>query len=527
MNVKSDIDLEKEYLLLVENISKSTAVDILETKDQQRKRRKRLEAPGNQEAWIKYYFPKYSFAAPAIFQTASTQRILDALDEMNKKGFGRMYQSRIWGRGLSKSTRRMMEVFYLAYVRKFPINELLCSKTETNAMLLLAPYMANFETNHLLINDYQKEKNTGDWTMKKFTTLSGWTFRAVGAEQNPRGSKKEELRINLIDADDLDDDEVCRNPDRLDIQWQWFEKSVIPTVEISRPYFIFFDNNLIYEDSLALRASKMASDKEMIGIMDDQGKSTWPEKTTQEMIAQMQQDMSIESFEGEYMNNPMASGHTFPEQKFDKCPPLNQMQFLVSYTDPSSSNKDKPSLKSGAGNSRKAVILMGRKGNKYYIYKCFLDIMTSAQLIDAMYAIRDYVAGQTILYTYIENNTLQDPIYSQIYLPLIFHKGENHPLGVLGITPDTRAKGDKWMRIESNLEPPNRLGNLIFNIDEINDPHMKRLVAEFKAAKATSKKLDGCDGAEGAKFIIDQKLISNDIGGYSYNPRERSPEKYF
>ncbi len=521
--LKTDIDLEKEYALLVENISKDTAVTFLETRDEQRKRKKRLEAPGNQEEWIKYYFPKYSFAPPAAFHKASTQRIINALDEMTLKGSGRMYQSRIWGRGLSKSTRRMMEIFYLAYVKKFPVNELLCSKTETNAQLLLAPYMANFETNHLLINDYQKEKNTGDWTMKKFTTLSGWTFRAVGAEQNPRGSKNEELRINVIDADDLDDDEVCRNIERLDAQWLWWEKAVLPTVEISRPYFIFFDNNAIAEDCLALRANKMASDKEMICIMDEEGNSTWPEKNTPEMIAQMQHDQSIESFEGEYMNNPGSKGKTFVEQKFDKCPPLKDMYFVVSYTDPSSSNKDRPSVKSGAGNSRKAVVLMGRKGITYYIYKVFLDIMTSAQLIDAEYAIRDYVAGQSILYNYIENNSLQDPIFSQIYQPLIFAKGQNHPLGVLGMIPDARDKGDKWMRIEANLEPINRSGNLVFNIEEENDPHMKRLVAEFKAAKATSKKLDGCDAVEGAKFKIDQHFYAGTAQDvFIYTPERNS-----
>lgn len=526
LSKKTDIDLQKEYEALVENIAKSTAIDVTETKEQQRKRIKRLETLGNQEEWIKYYFPEYCFAAPAAFQKASTQRIITAHDEMVKKGSGKFYQSRIWARGLSKSTRRMMEVLYLAYAKKFPVNELLCSKTVTNAQLLLAPYMANFEANQLLINDYGKQKNLGDWTLSKFITKSGWSFRAVGAEQNPRGSKNEALRINIIDADDLDDDEVCRNEERLNFQWLWWEKSVLPTVEISKPYFIFFDNNIIAEDSLALRASEKANDVENIPIIDEAGNPTWPEKNTLQMIQDIRDSMSTESFEGEYLNNPISTGKTFAEIKWGICPPLSELQFVLCYTDPSSSNKDKPSVKSGAGNSRKAVILMGRLGPDYFIYKCFLDIMGSAKLIDAMYDIRDYVGSQTLFFSYIENNTLQDPIYEQIYLKLIHDKGQNHPLGTLGITPDTRQKGDKWTRIEANLEPINRLGHLIFNIAEKDDENMKRLAAEFKTAKATSKKLDGCDGTEGAKFLIDQHFITEAANIVGTTPRTRNPKYY-
>lgn len=506
--IKTDKDFEKEYLLMVENIAKDTAVIGLETDKEKAKRIRRLEAPGNQEAWFKYYFPKYCFAAPAPFQINSSKRIFDACDKMLANGAGKFYQSRKWARGLSKSTRRMMEVFYLGYVKKFPINELLCSKTLSNAALLLAPYMANFEGNQLLINDYGPQKNPGSWTITKFITLSGWSFRPVGAEQNPRGAKNEELRINIVNADDLDDDEVCRNPDRLDEQWKWWEKSVLPCVEIARPYFIFFDNNVIAEDCLALRASRVANDEETVNIRNEKGESTWPQKNSEEVIDEMLKNISYESAQGEYFNSPMSAGKTFPEIKWGKCPPLNTLPIIVVYADPATSNKDRPGQKSNLTNSRKAAFIIGCKGDDYYIYYGFLDVMSNSIFMASLYECRNYINKSTsssAVYYYIENNTLQDPFYEQVLLPLMYQLGSNYG-GILPITPDIRKKPEKWPRIEALLEPLNRFGHLIFNIDERANPHMVRLEAQFKSAKPTSKQLDGPDAIEGGVYILKNKI---------------------
>src|SRR5690348_6213643 len=95
----------EDFLLSIRN---STPVDINESEYEKKKRIKNLEA--NPEDWFKYYFPKYCFAPAAHFQKESTKRILKATQ--------RFYQRRAWARGLSKSTRRMFEIFYLKFARK-------------------------------------------------------------------------------------------------------------------------------------------------------------------------------------------------------------------------------------------------------------------------------------------------------------------------------------------------------------------------------------------------------------------------
>src|SRR4051812_46731772 len=107
------------------------------------------------------------------------------------------------------------------------------------------PYRANLEANQRLINDYGEQQTFSGWKEQEFVTRDKKAFRAVGAEQSPRGSKVDEVRPNIIVFDDLDDDEVCRNADRVKTRWEWVEQAVIPTVEISKPYYIFFDNNII------------------------------------------------------------------------------------------------------------------------------------------------------------------------------------------------------------------------------------------------------------------------------------------
>lgn len=495
---------EKQALLdweeFLDSIRNSTPVDINETEEEKAKRIKWLEKEGNEEEWFKYYFPKYCFAEPAQFQVTSSKRYIYTK---------RIAQRRAWARGLSKSTRRMFENFYLIFARKFKFNMLMVSKTEGNAMRLLAPYKGNLEANQRLINDYGVQEKAGSWSEYEFVTRGKAAFRAVGAEQNPRGSKLEELRVTVIVFDDIDDDEVCRNPDRVEQRFQWIQKAVMPTVDISGDYRISFDNNIIAEDSCAVRFAEYATDDEIINIRDEYGKSTWPQKNSEQDIDDMLALLSYEAAQGEYFNNPISKGKVFKEMTYGKCPPMEDLPFVIIYADPSPSNKDKPTAKSKAKNSCKAVSVIGTLDMKYYLYKCFVDVTTNYTFIEWLYAARDYVVqqshGKVQVYVFIENNTLQDPFYQQVLLPLVFEIGKQRN-DVLGVTPDDRDKPDKYFRIEGTMEPLNRLGQFIMNIEEQNDPHMKRMETQFLSVSTSSKTMDGPDSVEGGVHIAKNKI---------------------
>lgn len=506
-----------EWDEFLDSIRNSTPIDINETSQQKAKRIKELEKPGNQEEWFKYYFPKYCFSEPADFQIKSTKKVLSAK---------RFYQRRAWARGLSKSTRRMFEIFYKKFVQKWRVNMLLISKSEMNAIRLLAPYKANLEANQRLINDYGIQERPGKWGEDEFITRDKCSFRAVGTGQNPRGAKLEEMRVNVLDFDDADDDEVINNPERLDKVWEWIETAVIPTVEMSADYLICFDNNIIGEDSIAVRAAAYADDVELVNWRDESGKSTWPQKNKEEDIVYLETHLSYEAVQKEGYNNPMSRGKTFKEITWDECPSISSLPFVLQYADPATSNKDKPTAKSKAINSCKGTALLGFYKGKFYVYNCFLDNMNNSHFIDGMFELKKHVGDKNkVMYSYIENNTLQDPFYQQVLIPLISQKRKETKID-LSITPDIEKKPEKWFRIEADLEPLVRLQQLIFNIKEKNNPHMKRMEAQFLNAKPTSKELGGPDIIQGAVRIIRQKSMQGLNNGVSWGFRKQSLKRF-
>ena len=97
----------------------------------------------------------------------------------------------------------------------------------------------------------------------------------------------------------------------------------------------------------------------------------------------------------------------------------------------------------------------------------------------------------------------------------------------LNINPDTEKKTDKATRIEANLEPLNREGNLIFNEDEQQNPHMQRLTDQFKLFTLRLKfPADGPDCIEGANRIIDRKARQSEKPVIVTRKSTRSQNKY-
>ena len=105
----------------------------------------------------------------------------------------------------------------------------------------------------------------------------------------------------------------------------------------------------------------------------------------------------------------------------------------------------------------------------------------------------------------VENTSLQDPFYEQVFLPLI--REENQQRGEsLFISGDARPKTDKAARIEANLEPIDRNGAWLFNEEEADNPHMKELLDQFKLFEMTLPyPADGPDCVEGAIAEINRR----------------------
>lgn len=120
----------------------------------------------------------------------------------------------------------------------------------------------------------------------------------------------------------------------------------------------------------------------------------------------------------------------------------------------------------------------------------------------------------------MENNSLQDPFFQQVFRPLLKAKCEEKGKRI-NIRPDEEKKTEKATRIEANLEPLNREGRLIFNQDEKENPDMIRLAEQFLLFNLQlTYPADGPDCIEGAKRIIDNKCLE-------LQPMIRIPVKAF
>jgi hypothetical protein len=466
----------------------STSIDTNETDEEREKRIAYLEE--HQEEWFKYYFPTYYSSNPAPFQVQSTKRVLSNPT---------WYEVRAWSRECAKTSRAMMECLYLTLV-KGRKNVLYVSNCWDNAKDLLMPIMINLETNQRIINDYGKQEGLYNWEAGLFKTNEGVSYRAIGAGQSPRGSKNEFARPDIIIIDDIDTDEEVRNLKIIKNKWNWVEQALIPCVSISGNWLILFLGNIIAKDTTITRASKVADCFSIVNIRDKKGRSTWPERNTEENIDRILSKLSFASQQKEYYNNPIEEGTTFKEVAWDKVPPMQKFKFLVSYGDPAPSNKE------NKANCHKACFLMGVLEDTLYIFTGYLAHVKNSEFVEWYYNLESYVKDRTQVYNNIENNSLQDPFYEQVFKPLFKEKGKEKGY-YINITPDDRKKPDKFARIEGNLEPKNRDRKIIFNIAEKNNPHMVLLEQQFLGVDPQlNSPVDGPDCIEGGLWIINEKL---------------------
>lgn len=470
----------------VVNQYRATPVDLNETSSDKIKRIEHLEK--NPEQWFKYYFANFYTSEPAKFHIKSTKRVIANPE---------FYVVRSWSRDLSKSGRTMMEVLYLTMTGKKK-TVVLTSATKDDADRLLKPYKTILEINNRLKNDYGEQKALSGWEDGDFTTKKGVSFRGVGAGQSPRGTRNDEGRPDIILIDDIDTDVDCNNPETIEKKYNWIETALIPTRAISVPLLIIACGNIIAKYCCITEMAKKANIHEIVNIRDENGVSTWPERNTEELIDLAFRTMTTSAIQKEYFNNPTRVGKLFKKVYWAKCPPLKSCEYVLTYSDPATSNKDNKT------SSRKFTGVIGYKTGNFYLYKCWLDNMTQQTFVNSVYAANDWVKQRKVdtFKNWIENNSLQDPFWEQVLKPLFKSVAKLMNRIPLFMALDKRSKGEKYTRIEGTLEPIYKLGCLYFNEDEKDNPSMKLMEEEFLGVAPNSKMMDGPDGLEGGVWII-------------------------
>lgn len=473
-------------------------VDRQESDPDKAARKKRLEA--NRNEWFQYYFSKYASKPFAKFHDRFGRKVED-----NPV----IYITRRWARDHAKTTYCQMLLTRLVLMKK---NKcwLIVSKSKDAAEEILGVIKKELEENPRILADYGRQVGP-IWTSNKIVLRNGASFRAIGKGQSPRGAKNDEARPDGILVDDADDDIGVQNPDTLDEEFEWLQGALFGCFDISglTKRFIVV-NNVIAPDCLVNRAAANADDDEIINILNEDGTPSWhPLEDCQYMIKKMGYFLS----QREYFNNPIKKGKVFKPEwiQYKKMPSLNAYQYLVTYLDPSFSDKKHA--------DNKALHLIGYLDGEYHIHKVYCDVASIKEMIGWHYELSRWCnANKGTPVWWMEDVFFQSLLYKDFNAAV---QEYGFPIPVRG---DKRDKPNKDLRIGAMSGYFER-GNVFFSDKLKENHHMQNLESQLLGFDMGSNKVkkDGPDALEGGIFKLNEMVFTQ-----SYKPtfgKNRSGDK--
>ena len=443
-------------------------------------------------AFCEYYFPHFLQLRDKV--TGEVIRIVHnapfhnaaALKVKNTPNLKAVFK---WPRGHAKSTH--MDIFtplWLMFQPKRLINFMVVvGKSEDSANRLLGDIQAELQYNKRIIADYGKQMSMGDWTEGEFTTKDGVHFLACGRGQSPRGLRKREARPDYIVIDDLDDDELCRNPRRVREMTDWVKEALFGALDVGRGRFIMVGNLISKTSVLADICKTKGVHVSEVKAVDKEGNPMWREKWTKEEARAYAEFVGYRAWEKEMMHNPIIEGTVFKQEwiKYAKRPAWREFDEFVLYID--------PSWKSKKTNDTKAAKLWGKYKSQLWHLRAFVRKASVAELVRWCYDLYEWSLEQNIPIRFMmEASFMQDIILDDFTI-------EGTQRGYqLPITGDKRKKPDKFQRVEA-ISPLWERGFVFYDATQKDDPDMQAGIAQTLAfEKGMSGNDDAPDADEGA-----------------------------
>lgn len=480
----------------VRYISENTLVHAHETTAQKDERKTRLLKDYN--AFVMYYFPHYASCACASFHTQAARKM------SRHRNIIAVFE---WARGHAKSTHFTIFIPLWLKARKEMKVMLLVSKSYDAAETLLSDLQAELEGNERYIADYGTQLKEGAWQEGRFATHDDCAFFALGRGQSPRGLRHRQHRPDYIVMDDIDDDEMSRNPDRVQKALDWVNGALYFATDMGRGRFILVGNRISNTSILAEMAEMKNIYHSKVNALTANGEPSWPEKYTREEIENIIATKGYRHTQRELFNNPIVEGAVFSRDwiQFTTAPNLNHYDGLVSYCD--------PSFKNSATSDYKAIVTVGSRGKNYYIVHCMVRKCSIDEMVRHWYDYHDNLPPTVVCDYYMEANFLQDMIFDAFSEEGV---RRGYQLAVRG---DKRKKPDKWARIEA-ISPLFERG-LVFIDERIKgSPDTVQLLEQLLAFEKGSRSHDdGPDALEGALWLLG-RTTRKQAHTYRYTPRQ-------
>ncbi len=431
-------------------IKLSTHIDKTESEISKQNRIKDLLA--NFEKFCKYYFPNFFVEEEGGADFGWFHK--KAAKEINNNPD--IFAVLEWPREHAKSV--FSDIFEPLYLKaKGEVSGMvIASQSGDKAKGLLADIQAQLESNQRYINDFGEQYNWGSWSEKHFVTKDGVGFWAIGRRESPRGLREAEKRPNLLIIDDLDDDEEVKNEELVKKSLDWLRGALIGAMAIKQRRIIMVGNRIAKKSILAhvvgdindddpvndgitlIKVFALENPKTHKEDQSETGMPAWKERYTRKDIQKIIRQMGYRMAQRELFHKQIEDGTTFKDDWliYDKLPPLSKFEAIVSYND--------PSFKDTKKNDYKAIMVVGRISNKWYIIDCWVRQANRNAMVVAHYDIHEFLerSGAKNFKHYIEANFMQDMLMDD-YVNEWEDRGY-----MLPIYEDKRSKPEKKGRIE-------------------------------------------------------------------------------
>ncbi len=489
LKVRVNKDLQQRWNDRISWIQ-SAHFDAAETEEAKEARVKR--ARKDYAFFVNTYFPHLAKKDCARFH-------LDAAQYLLKHGNTRALFE--WARGHAKSSHlSLMIPLWLKIQEHRQLNVMvLVSKSQDAAIRLLSDLQAELQYNEQFTRDYGRQVQDGNWEEGEFRSTDGCLFVALGRGQSPRGLKDRGKRPDYIVIDDIDDDEMVRNPTRVGNILEWCLTALFGTMEGGRGRFVMVGNRIGKDSVLSRYATRPGIHHTQVNMLDKKGKPSWPENYNMTEIREIIHFVGERRFQKEYMNNPINEGTVFLNKhiRFGKMLDLKFYRSLVCYTD--------PSFKDSNTADYKATMLVGKtKTGEYHLLLAYVDQTSVTNMVKWHYDIDAWVAGRVPILYYMEANFLQDLILEEFRT---CGRSVGHQLPIRG---DQRKKPDKFSRIEA-MQPIFERGLMLLNEREKDSAGMRLLTEQLLMFEKGSKSHDDApDALEGAIWLLNQRFRTSD-----------------
>lgn len=500
----------EEWLEKCRYIKNATFVENNETDVDRKSRIARLKK--DVPAFVKYYFPHYASADCGKFHIDAVNKILK-----DKNIFAVLE----WAREHAKSVYADIIIPMFLMINDELRGMVLVGKNFDAACKLLGDLQAELLSNSRWIADFGEQAAYGSWSDGDFTIKSGINFIALGRGQSPRGVRNRERRPNYCVVDDIDDDEMVRNPKRVDDCADWILSALYGAFEIKAARFVMVGNRIAKKSVLATIVGDVNEGEpkregiyhsKVFAIDPKTGQPAWKEKFTLEELNRKFKIMGYRLAQKEYFHNPITEGKVFKDAwiRWEKMLPLQKYDSLLVYVD--------PSFKSSNSNDFKAARLLGKIGTEIHHIRFFCRQCTVPEMVGWLYDLyEEVVLGKKAVYKdnpnsngtgvtvefWMEANFLQSILLDDFTI-----EGEQRKYQ-LPIRGDMRKKPDKGARIEA-IAPLYERGFMVWNESLKKDPDLiasKEQLLAFE--QGSSAHDDAPDAEEGGIFIIQQRTKSS------------------